>query len=135
MLGPYESRGINIPCRFPVGSLGECFVTLPNRQVTFILKTDGVRLWGALKNFSGEPQQLMLHYDLLACRTSIQWYRVPDRKAILILKGRKCRGFCRINALQGVVHQVTVKLRWLEALGRNMRPSLLRDLERVGRTW
>ena len=51
VLGPYETRRINLPCKFPVGSLREYFVTLPNRQVTFLVKTDGVRVWGALKNF------------------------------------------------------------------------------------
>ena len=60
VLGLYATRGINLPCKFPVGALQECFVTLPNRQVTFILKTDGVRIWGALKNFSAVPQHLML---------------------------------------------------------------------------
>ena len=93
MLGPYETRGINLPCKFPVGSLQEYFVTLPNRQVTFIVKTDGVRIWGALKNFSADPQQLMPRYDLLACRTSVQWLRLPDKGVVLIPEGRKGRGF------------------------------------------
>ena len=83
VLGPYETRGINLLCRFPVGSLRECFVTLPNRQVTFIVKTDGVRIWGALKNFSAEPQQLMPHYDLLACRATVDWFRIPDKGVVV----------------------------------------------------
>ena len=94
VLGPYEARGINLPCKFPVGSLREYFVTLPNRQVTFLVKTDGVRVWGALKNFSAEPQHLMPRYDLLACHVSVQWFRVLDRRALLIPEGHKGRGFC-----------------------------------------
>ena len=31
VLGPYATRGINVPCKFPVGTLHECFVALPNR--------------------------------------------------------------------------------------------------------
>ena len=38
VLGPYETRGINLPYQFPAGSLHQCFVTLPNRHVTFIMK-------------------------------------------------------------------------------------------------
>ena len=120
VLGPYEIKGVNLPCRFPVGSLRECFVTLPNRQVTFILKTDGVRLWGALKNFSGEPQHLMPRYDLVACRSSLQWYRVPDRPVVLIPEGRKGRLLDRINVLDmGTLNKVsslTELLEWLKAL-------------------
>ena len=51
VLGPYAMRGINLPCKFPVESLQECFVMLPNRQVTFIVKTDGVRIWRLLRIF------------------------------------------------------------------------------------
>ena len=96
VLGPHETRGINLPCKFPVNSLHHCFVTLPNRHVTFIFKTDGVRIWGALKNFSAEPQQLMPRHDLLACHTSVQWVRIPDQGVVLIPKGRKGRGFCQL---------------------------------------
>ena len=115
VLGPYEIKGVNLPCRFPVGSLRECFVTLPNRQVTFILKTDGVRLWGALKNFSGEPQHLMPRYDLVACRSSLQWYRVPDRPVVLIPEGRKGRLLDRINVLDmGTLNKVSSSTEPLE---------------------
>ena len=89
-----------------MGSLRECFVTIPNRQVTFIFKTDGVRIWGALKNFSAQPQQLMPRYDLLACRTSVQWFRIPDKGVILIPQGRKGQGFCILDQLPAVPENV-----------------------------
>ena len=86
----------------------------------FILKTDGVRLWGALKNFSGEPQHLMPRYDLVACRSSLQWYRVPDRPVVLIPEGRKGRLLDRINVLDmGTLNKVSSApepLEWLKAL-------------------
>ena len=94
VLGAYATRGINVPCKFPIGTLHECFVALPNHQVTFIFKTDRVRIWGALKNFSDEPQHLMPRYDLLAYRTSVQRFRVPDKGVLLILEGRRGSGFC-----------------------------------------
>ena len=72
VLGPYQMRGINLPCKFLVGLLIEYFITLPNRQVTFLVKTDGIQVWGALKNFSAEPQHLMPRYGmLLVCRASV----------------------------------------------------------------
>lgn len=42
MLGPRGSKGINLPFRFPEGGLQNIFVALPNRQVDFVIKTDGV---------------------------------------------------------------------------------------------
>jgi len=120
VLGPHETRGINLPCKFPIGSLREYFVTLPNRQVTFLVKTDGVRIWGALKNFSAEPQQLMPRYDLLACRTSVQWFRVPDKGVLLIPEGRKGQGFCILDqsqrALGTIAHVMGTRSEWLATL-------------------
>ena len=56
VLGPHEVRGINLPIKFPSNALQGCLVALPNRKVTLLVKTDGVRIWGALKNYSHEPQ-------------------------------------------------------------------------------
>ena len=115
VLGPYETRGINLTCRFPAGSLRECFITLPNRQVDFILKTDGVRIWGALRNLSAEPQQLMPRFDLLACRAAVQWFRVPDKGVLSIPQGRKGQGFCHIdsNLLEGVTQPPAAVPSWI----------------------
>ena len=103
-----------------MGSLRECFVTIPNRQVTFIFKTDGVRIWGALKKFSAQPQQLMPRYDLLACRTSVQWFRIPDKGVILIPQGRKGQGFCIFDQLPAVpanvAHVGGSRSEWLDTL-------------------
>ena len=101
-----------------MGSLRECFVALPNRQVTFIIKTDGVRIWGALKNFSAEPQHLMPRYDLLACRTSVQWCRVPDKGIVLIPEGHKGSGFCQIagESSGGNIPPTVLLPTWVDAL-------------------
>ena len=38
----------------------------------------------------------MPRYDLLACRTSVQWFRVPDKGVLLILVGHKGSGVCQV---------------------------------------
>ena len=120
VLGPYETRGINLPCRFPAGSLHQCFVTLPNRHVTFIMKTDGVRIWGALKNFSADPQQLMPRNDLFACYTSVRWFQVPDHAISLIPECRKGRALCTFAGSnlpsEDSPHGHNQMFRWLFAL-------------------
>ena len=118
VLGPYETRGINLPCKFPVASLREYFVALPNCQITFLVKTDGVRIWEALRNFSAEPQHLMPRYDLLACRTSVQRFRVPDKGMLLVSEGRKGRGFCQMarDFLADTISVAMPHPAWLPAL-------------------
>ena len=117
-VGALRDAGINLPCKFPIDSLQEYFVTLPNRHVTFLVKTDGVRIWGALKNFSAEPQQLMPRYDLLACRTSVQWLRIPDKGVVLIPEGRKGYGFCQVvwESHGNAVQVIGTHPAWLAAL-------------------
>lgn len=89
VLGPYKMWGINLPCKFLVAILQEYFVALPNCQITFLVKTNGVQIWGALRNFSAEPQHLMHRYDLLACRTLVQRFWGPDKGVLLVPKGHK----------------------------------------------
>ena len=139
VLGPHETRGINLSCKFPLGSLHEYFVPLPNRQVTFLVKTDGVRIWGALKNFSAEPQQLMPRYDLLACRTSVRWFRVLDKGVLLIPEGRKGQGFCTIDQLQRapgtIAHVMGTRSAWLQTLRVQFAAVLRMALGPAGLMW
>ena len=56
VLGPYEVRGVNLPCVFPVGCIQSILGALPNRKVVFFWKTNGRDIWGSLRNCSNEPQ-------------------------------------------------------------------------------
>ena len=49
VLGPHEVRGINIPCRFPEGSLLQILGALPNRKVVFFLENQWVYYMGGFE--------------------------------------------------------------------------------------
>ena len=85
VLGPGEIKGINLPLKFRIGSLQGFFGVIPNRKVVFLGKTNGCRYWGALKNYSKEPQQLLPWNDLVACWTQIKWYKIANHGICLIL--------------------------------------------------
>ena len=95
VLGPYEIRGINIPCRFPEGSLLQILGALPNRKVVFFWKTNGCTIWGALKNCSAEPQQVLPRHDLILVNTRMRSFKVPDSATMVIPDKRRGREFLR----------------------------------------
>ena len=41
VLGPGEVQGINLPVKFPIGTLHIFFGVIPNQQMMFLGKTDG----------------------------------------------------------------------------------------------
>ena len=104
VLGPVEIRGINLPVKFPIGTLHGFFGVIPNRKVMFLGKSDGRRFWGALKNFSREPQQILPKNDIVACKTRVKWYNIADHRVWIIPQKR----VGRLNSTQD--------MDWLQSL-------------------
>ena len=71
---------------------------------------------GSLEEFFRRAPTTHALIDLLACRTSLQLYKVPYMETVLIPKRRKGKGFDNKKELQRSSHQDIGEPRWLTAL-------------------
>ena len=77
---------------------------MPNRKVVFFWKTDGRVIWGALRNCSSEPQQVLPRQDLILVRCQgVGGFQVPDRPAMRIPEKRCGREFLKLVQAGGGV--------------------------------
>ena len=95
VLGPHEIRGINIPCMFLEGGIQQILGALVNRKVVFLWKTNGRNIWGALKNYSAKPQQILPWHALVLVNTGAGFFKVLDNPIMGILDKRHGKEFLR----------------------------------------
>ena len=78
MIGPKESRSLNVQMKFPPGHLKGVFDCTRSRHIKFSCKTDGVKIWGTLENLTDHPVQINPKNDLCLVYTDLRQMKVAD---------------------------------------------------------